>query len=397
MFDATIHAELIYDGGDTVSVPKAMGSPNENQLTGTVRENLCELALRVCYDSLGKERSRSSTAAHAHIIEVGHLSVYEHANFTVGFGTLTPADDLKLVMSLLNRPGVWVERDERSVHPWRVTTNLRTVLDWDRWTLANPSMTDPFVTAGIGDWLRLVANRLAPNVVQVKNDPRYPSALDQAAGRIPWLNATLADPVSAHEHWITLFLSGSRGMSHEQVRHGDSTAISQRSTRYVDEDGSPQVEHPLVSMYLREQNTKCCDPDPVVASNGGRAVLEWDARPGSTKFYSGEAYRLAASRLEDWLVGRNVDKFTARKQARGAARGFLPNALGTELVFSANVNQWHWMLSQRATIHADAEIRVLYSQVLRALKASQHAAFFDHLELVPSPDGIGEVAQVRTA
>jgi thymidylate synthase ThyX len=98
--------------------------------------------------------------------------------------------------------------------------------------------------------------------------------------------------------------------------------------------------------------------------------------------------------LEDYGKAKGLDKASARKQARGAARGYLGNALATEMLFSAPVSGWKWILSQRANRLADAEIRAVYGRVLPALKASRYGAMFTGLDLVPSPDGMGEVLAV---
>ncbi len=103
--------------------------------------------------------------------------------------------------------------------------------------------------------------------------------------------------------------------------------------------------------------------------------------------------------LEAWLIGKGHKKTPARKQARGAARGFLGNALETELIFSASVKAWHdIMLVQRASKFADAEIREVYAgaadntnHVIAALKQSRFADRFNDVDVVDSPDGIGNV------
>jgi thymidylate synthase ThyX len=82
---------------------------------------------------------------------------------------------------------------------------------------------------------------------------------------------------------------------------------------------------------------------------------------------------------------------TARKQARGMARGYLGNALQTEMLFSASVAQWKRMLEQRLTPAADAEIRLVYELALAELKRSRYGAAFERYELVDSPDGLGKV------
>src|SRR5262249_16955082 len=102
-------------------------------------------------------------------------------------------------------------------------------------------------------------------------------------------------------------------------------------------------------------------------------------------------YRLLVARLEAYLQGQGVVRLAARKQARGAARGYLGNALATELLFSAPVSGWKWILSQRANALADAEIRAVYEPALAAPKASRQGDRFDAFTLVPSPDGLGKV------
>jgi thymidylate synthase ThyX len=94
--------------------------------------------------------------------------------------------------------------------------------------------------------------------------------------------------------------------------------------------------------------------------------------------------------LYKWLIGRSVDKGSARKQARGAARGYLGNALSTELIFSASVAQWKRMLRMRCSAHADGEIRAVFVEVLSELKKSRYASDFETFSLEPSPDGIGQ-------
>jgi thymidylate synthase ThyX len=165
--------------------------------------------------------------------------------------------------------------------------------------------------------------------------------------------------------------------SHEQVRH--RFAVSQRSTRYVDEDGSPYIQHPLVTAYLA---------DEAVQEGTRLAVAEQIARSVEA---DRTTYRLLVARLEAYLLGRGTDRRTARKQARGAARGYLGNALATELLFSAPVSGWKWIFSQRANALADAEIRAVYEPALAALKASRYGDRFAAFTLVSSPDGLGKV------
>jgi len=365
----------VYDGA-TFLIPAQMGTPRDDQLQGEALERLSELAGRICYDSLGQ--GRSSDGFHAHIQSVRHLSVYEHCPFTVCFATVPdgradwPVD--MLFRSFANRPGVWIRVDGAGA--LRVTLNPRAVIEWDEWT-----------ERGWGeDPLNLYFRNTLRGLLQMLMPRVRLEDFSEPPGRIP-LSASIIDPGTPDEQWVSLFVSGSRGFSHEQVRHGDFTAISQRSTRYVDESASPWVEHPLLTLYREETGTDLreCWPHP----DDDRSVPVEECGQG--------AYLRAVDLLHPWLEERGVDRLTARKQARGAARGFLGNALYTEMIFSANVRQWRNMLRQRCSEAADAEIRALYAQVLPALWGSRYGERFDDFVLVESPDGIGQIMVERRA
>jgi thymidylate synthase ThyX len=346
-------AALVWDGGAEVRIPPALGEPRPDQMQGTPAERLCELAGRTCYDSLGQ--GRSSAAYHDHILEVRNHSVYEHFAFTVQFPDLTLAD----LYIFLNRPGLWVQFGP-SV---RVTLNLRTVMEWDRRGSIHSQL------AGEVGWaLTRIGHKLAPRIIRA------------IPGRVA-ISAELVEPEHPQEAWSSLYLAGSRGFSHEQVRHGDWTAISQRSTRYVDEGGSRPVTHPLIQQYLDDSGVDEGAKDFLA----DQMTFAWDD--------ASIAYRGLVAALESYAVARGLDRTSARKQARGAARGYMGNALPTAMIFSASAAQWAWMASQRASRFADAEIRAIYELAIPELKASRIAPHLGYLNLVPSPDGIGNVIE----
>lgn len=163
------------------------------------------------------------------------------------------------------------------------------------------------------------------------------------------------DHGSVTEHAsLTFFLSNmSRGLTHELVRHRVGVAISQRSTRYVDESDSDWVLHPLIKAFNAEAK-----------KNGGiehHTTLETHIEGSISS--AKDTYDYIVGTLEPWLIMRGTDKFTARKQARGAARGMLGNALLTEMVWTCNIRALKQILKQRANQHADAEIRVLANRL----------------------------------
>jgi thymidylate synthase ThyX len=342
-------AFLVWDGGPEVRVPPAMGTPRSDQLQGTVREQLAELCGRVCYDSLGRT-GRDSAKYHAHIREVGHYSTIEAAAFTVEFPGLEMADQVE---ALVNRPCLFV-RD--GMNGLRVTCNLRHAVEAD--------VDEHLLWQDIAN----VASDIAPHIVRGWSTETSNFSL------------RVVEPETDEEKWVSLFLTMSRGASHELVRHGDWTAISQRSTRYVNESESPWVRHPLIDVFLREKgdawgSTDVTDPRFLMQHTYGSARSTYD--------------RLVPQ-LQEWLLARGVDKTSARKQARGAARGFLGNALETQVIFSASVAQWRHMLRMRASDAADAEIREVFCKALACLKASRYGDRFADMELVPASDGIGQ-------
>lgn len=170
---------------------------------------------------------------------------------------------------------------------------------------------------------------------------------------------------------ISFYISGiSRGTSHEWVRHRAGTAISQRSTRYVDESSSDWQYHPLIENFIRDQGLG--DWEEIVA-------LEQKARA---------LYAKTVSNLESLLVIGGLDKLSARKQARGAARGLLGNALSTSMVWSANIRALRNVIEQRASAFADAEIRLLANRVYEKAKFVCPEYFSDYI-IEAAPDGIG--------
>ena len=402
-FDRNLKAQLIWDGGEEVVVPPEMGRPREDQMCGTMGERLSELGLRICYDSMGiqpdgtTKKSRSSVEAHKHILEVGHHSVFEHYNFTVELKPYKPGDQILAV--LMNRPGVWVQQRDDSL---RVTMNLRCLLDWEAWCCACPPNVQLAANV-LGAGLRELCSPLAPNILgpvePTRADIRQVMMLDS----LKLSSIELVEPEGEEECWISLYVSGSRGFSHELVRHGDRTAMSQRSTRYCNESDGDWIEHPLLTAYFAD-SPPCTTPthgcDEQQASRDdlctvcGMEVNKHDAKLSlllSRDALVADAkalYKANVKALEAWLIRKGVDKMTALKQSRGASRGYLGNALCTELIFSASVGQWRHMLKMRAANAADAEIREVFTKALPLLKGSRYGKFFDGMELEPASDGL---------
>lgn len=338
-----IHVEdlacsLVWDGTDEVRVPPEMGVPRADQMQGSACERLAELAMRICYDSMGTKNSRSSAEAHAHIQKVKHFDIYEHWQKTME--RPFPFDESAFVV-LLNRPGLWLQVGsfQSGKPPLRLTMNKRVAIDWNKWC-----QSDLF---------------------------KYPELFTGAFED----DKDCVEPVHAEEKWISIFVQMSRGCSHEMVRHRFRTAVSQRSSRFCDESESPWVLHPLL-----------------VASGQAGDLIDLGAQCRDLVSDCRGAYATSVSAAQKWLKDRGVEGTQARKQARGAARGFLGNALLTEMIFSASVAQWRRMIVQRASNAADAEIRCIFSQkIIPVLRSSRYGQDFADIELEPASDGIGMV------
>lgn len=371
-------ASLVYDG-NAIRIPKSMGTPTLEQMRGTELDKLGELASRICYDSLGydeqgKPRGRSSSKLHAHILQVINHSVYEHPNFTVQFSH-NVRDVRNLMVACSNRKGIWVEYLDGLIE---ITTNLRAILEWKRHE-SSANMLDVNTSKFVHSTLSAYGNILAPQIITL-----HPSGDSITEKDIAYAKDFVAEyctlktkGLTKDQAWISLYLYGSRGFTHEQVRHRQ--AMSQRSTRYVDEDGSDYVLHPLVEKYLLDESVGISYRDALA-----KCIDESTEADRVT-------YRVAVEVLEAYGLANGLDKQTARKQARGAARGHLGNALASEMIYSAPASGWQWILSQRLNPAADAEIRAVYEEGLPALKSSQYGHFFSHYETVPSPDGMGVV------
>lgn len=343
-----------------INIPKEMGVAKSHQMQGTWRENLVELSGRVCYDSLGK--GRDSEAWHSHLHEVEHYSVHEHATLTVSIHDR----NLPIFKMLFNRPGVWMREDLYG--NYRITFNPRCINDWHKHGYPG---VDPVISLQLWETLAWHLQGVAPMLVSPK--------LGCHPARI--LPSELEQPDGEDEVHVTAFLKGSRGFSHEQVRHRYRTAISQRSTRYVDESKSKWDWHPLINQYMEELGGPNGSED---SHNLMNMCMETQAQCEKT-------YREIVKLLEPWLKNKTgCDTQTARKQSRGAARGFLGNALNTEMLFTAPVSQWRWMYSMRWSAHADAEIRLIFADLIHHFWDNE---LLMDLESTTAPDGLGSCLQ----
>lgn len=351
--------------GHQLKIPTCMPTPVPQQFKSTVLDNLIELSGRVCYDSVGSEKSRSSEAYHKHIDEVQHYSVREHAVFTFQTSPVPTQIGLFLMAGLANRPGVFTRLEDQGDHSacLRITCNVRCLCEWSKWPNWVASAAIYRDIKLIGQVLTEKVRHLAPlalAVVPVQTSFAEMMSPDDFAH---------VDPNVDEERWLSFYLDGiSRGLTHELVRHRHSVAYSQRSTRYVDESESPWIPHPLM-----------------LGSPGVMQMFD------ETRTYACERYDATVKILEAEQLAKGVDALTARKQARGAARGLLGNALETAMIFSSSLSELKWIFHLRAANPADAEIRIMAVKLFKICR-DVWPDCFPGWALGKSSDGLSEIA-----
>lgn len=140
----------------------------------------------------------------------------------------------------------------------------------------------------------------------------------------------------------TFYIEGvSRNLTHELIRHRH-LSYSELSQRFVDMNDANFIVPPAVRPYLD------------FVTEDGIIPLD-EAHPDALA-----EYNVVANDL--------VELKKTRKQAREAARAYLPSGMETRIVVSGNHRAWRDMLKKRYSVHADAEIMELASILLEQLR-----------------------------
>lgn len=310
-----------------------------------------------CYDSLGRKNSRNSEEYHKHIYEVKHLSVCEHFHMPLRITTSDPDIYLDIIKSLSFRPGVHITGftepdfsilDYVDNYAVDFVINIRAVLEWDDFKI--PGVGQDRVGENLKYDIQKRAKQECPlacaHLLQDVNEEWF----THNWWELEWYQALPCGPADSswdNSRYISYFITDvSRNLSHEWVRHKWCTAVSQRSTRYVDEGNSPIIQHPAVALDL----TILQDLHVEDYHERGRTI-----------------YKALTDRVQAALVKLGCDKLTSRKQARAAAIRNVSHGLRTEFVFTASLAQWKRIIQQRANEHADAEIRLLADAIYHDL------------------------------
>ena len=311
-----------------------------DQLQGTDMEKLAECAGRICYDSFGT--GRSSKDWHEHVLNVKHLSIYEHCWFWIedlGYS------DEELNIEHLSSGGIRFAYKKKSDPEPEPTLDPEPIIEFNA----------RFALEHRYDFMLPVLEAYMPNVLKAARSAKLPIS-DRVIPTYEVGSFGLSD------NWATLLLDMSRGCSHEIVRHGDNTAISQRSTRYVDESkyeseglSSCSSNCVLIPPFLTDD----FEITPTLAKNIN-SILEDNFRSCMENY-------LKLKQLFKEHNENNLSRTFTTKVVNGLARLVLPHNLRTEMVFSAEREQWKHMINMRTSPGADQEIRRLFFEIQKVL------------------------------
>lgn len=168
---------------------------------------------------------------------------------------------------------------------------------------------------------------------------------------------------SVLEHTVVNFvlLDVSRVLTHELVRHGDGTAFSQESGRYVRRE---------LGMFIPD----IIRENPELLAGFVRAAENIEAQYNELVELSG--------------INESTD-FGWKKKMTSALRRVLPEGRANAIFFSANHRALRHIIQMRTDRHAEEEVRRAFYPVFLAMKERYPAIYADGM--VEMVDGLAEV------
>ena len=190
---------------------------------------------------------------------------------------------------------------------------------------------------------------------------------------------------------IGLWIEGiTRALSIELNRHRHF-AISQRSTRYTDEEDPEIVLEPFYAEVFKDMG----NPLRQFAPRNGEGNISdrdwkvWRALHSHLRAAKDDIaeYSVQVDRLMELTDKEGTE---ARKWARGKARNSLPHNLATCGTWTANIRSWRWILEARSNRHAADEIRRLTGEYIFPALKRVAPLYFEDFE-VEMIDGLPEL------
>lgn len=345
----------------------------DHHLKGNDKENIIEVAGRICYDSFDQEKTRNSIDYHKHIVEVRHTSVLGHS--MIHFMIEENASK-EWCYNLAHEPGWYLSLTEFKIGNRRynmMNANIRFLERMNNKTACYLPTLAAAIQKATHEYPLIMNSHTSWNSFPNTNTPNIlfdPELISLGLhGKLQFQADKEMTSFPLSQYWVSLILSGSRSWSHEHVRHSYESAISQRSTRYVEEDiNNSFIPHPYYEQAIHPL-AGCELPD----------TLRTEAE--NLINASHKSYTFCFNQVQQMLIANGVDKFTAKKQARGAAARFLLNGLKTEMVFSATLREWKTIFHQRINPTADKEIDIITDGIKTEIENNETIPEFlkDHL------------------
>lgn len=162
--------------------------------------------------------------------------------------------------------------------------------------------------------------------------------------------ATKHGSVLEHTTVNFVFLDVSRVLTHELVRHGEGTAFSQESGRYVRASQVPMYIPPIVA------------ENPALLAEFVKVVQETEASYLRLVGMSG--------------LNESTD-FGWKKKMTSALRRILPEGRANAIMFTANHRALRHIIEMRTSTHAEEEIRDCFYKVFCAVRDRYPALYAD--------------------
>ncbi len=285
------------------------------------------------------------------MVEIQDLFVRLGGSERDGFMTIhAPVQHTPGGTPYLTRPGVVV-----LARPQTNLAGLAGFLDgYDEGNHFSDYLTDP-TTLPAGAQLCKVAGQLC-----YMSFGRKRSLNEQAGRYFTNLKASGHGSVFEHANFSLLLYGVSRSLTHELVRHRAGLGYSQQSQRYVSGRMVRFVERPeyTVDEQLHRQFVARIE----------RAAAD----------YASITERLLGMQQTGIQILTAEARTDLRKKVQQTARSVLPNETEAPLVVTGNARAWRHVVSMRANVHAETEIRELAVRILLCLYQTDPVLFSDY-------------------
>jgi thymidylate synthase (FAD) len=203
--------------------------------------------------------------------------------------------------------------------------------------------------------------------------------------------------VLEHSSVSVVFLNVSRILTHELVRHGDGTAFSQESMRFVRMDDIPmyipdlhEEWMALASLMVQKGLDDAFTGEPVTGDSEDAWV---DHIQQEFESYLKEQ-ALNAEKFT-YKIGKMLDEahapFTVKKAITSVIRRGAPSGHATNIGMTANHRAWRWIFETRTKLDpnhnltAEREIHELMLKVAEAFK-TRYPAIYQDMTLIQHGD-----------